>query len=65
MRTASIGSTATFATGKNRKVKKKLAKQYFDFLMTKRRAGFTSMRMEQIKALATVASLPSSKVLLI
>ena len=35
-----IGSTATFATGKNKKVvKKKLAKQYFDFLYDEKKGG--------------------------
>ena len=61
-----IEGSVTFASGKNKKtVKKKLACSISTFSTTKRGAVFTSTKMEQTKALATVASLPSLKVLLI
>jgi len=61
-----ISSSATFAAVKNKKeVKTKLSKQDFDFLYDDKKVGSTSTRIEQIKDLAMVASLPFSKMLLI
>ena len=62
-----IDNSATFATTKNKRKLKKLTKKDFDFLYDQKKGGlyFTSTRMAQTKALAMVASLPSSKVLLI
>ena len=61
-----IDSSATFASGKNKKtVKKNLPSSIFIFSMTRRKVVFTSMKMGLTPALAMVALLPSSKVLLI
>ena len=60
----SLDRSATFAAGKNKKtVKKNLQSKILNSSMTRRKVGFTSMKMEQIKALVIVASLPSSKAL--
>ena len=61
-----IDSSATFANSKNKKkVKKKLAKQDIDFLYDEKKGGLYFNENGADKALARVASLPSSKVLLI
>ena len=46
-----IDSSATFAAGKNKKVvKKKLAKQDFDFLYDEKKGGLSSTKTERRKA---------------
>ena len=59
-----IDSSATFATAKNKRKLKKLAKR-FRHLYDKRRVVFTSMKMAQTKVLVRVAMMPSLKALLI
>ena len=60
-----IDGSATFAAGKNKKaVRKNLSSRNSTFSTTRRRAGSTSTRMAQTKALVMVASLPSLKELL-
>ena len=59
-----IDITATFASGKNKGSKVSLPSKTLTFSMTRRKVGSTSMKMVQTRALVTVASLPSLKVLL-